>query len=104
MSSCLTAYCPSNSVQASIISQDQDDYTSIYGCPTHLGADAGGGGGGSGPTPTGGAGEAGSADGANPSKNVGAGGLGMVWGGGNGWTAWLGLAAGGAVGIVAVIL
>ncbi|KAM7212687.1 hypothetical protein V8F06_011938 [Rhypophila decipiens] len=103
MSSCLTAYCPSNSVQASIISQDQADFTSIYGCPTHLGAGAGGGGAGSQPTATGGSG-AGSTDGALPSKNVGAGATGIGPGGGDGWTVWFGLVAGCFVGLVAVFL
>ncbi|KAM7190439.1 hypothetical protein V8F20_009722 [Naviculisporaceae sp. PSN 640] len=99
MSSCLSAYCPSNSVQASLISQDQADFTSIYGCPTHLGAAAGGGG----PTPTGGNG-AGASDGAKPSNNGAVGGKRAGIGGGSGWTAWFGLVAGGVVGAVAVLL
>ncbi|KAK3898793.1 hypothetical protein C8A05DRAFT_37615 [Staphylotrichum tortipilum] len=43
MSSCLTAYCPSNTVVASVLNNDQHDYTSIYNCPSRLGAAGGGG-------------------------------------------------------------
>ncbi|KAK3314108.1 hypothetical protein B0H66DRAFT_537360 [Apodospora peruviana] len=105
MSSCLSAYCPSNTVQASIISQDQDDFTSIYGCPSRLGA-AGGGGGGGGSTPATATGDTSSVTGTpSPSKNVGAGRMGTPLGGGNSWTAaWMGLVAGGFVGVVAVVL
>ncbi|KAK4120506.1 hypothetical protein N657DRAFT_683608 [Parathielavia appendiculata] len=100
MSSCLATYCPSNTVVESILSKDQEDFTSLWSCPSALAAANGGfvgnTGGGSGVTrPTGRA---------SPSPNVGAGKPGMPLGGGDGWMMGLVIALGGVVGVVAVVL
>lgn len=87
-----------NTVVESVLSKDQDDYTSIYRCPSRIGAAGGGGGGNNNNGPASPTGTA------TPSRNVGAGGRGSAVGGGSGWTVGMAVVLGGIVGVVAVVL